>query len=213
MQWTKWVHEALWVPKVKVIHWPWSHSLRFNNLNFFSSITTWPIKAKLYVESPWDEGKKTFSNYLGHLTKMATIPIYGTKSSWPSAHTRVLPSLFKWCPRVDLDLFYCTINIGPVCFCHSWTLVQFNIFKLLFLNNSWFWHILRTQVSYTGPMVLWLIFVLRITSGSMVKVVDSKKCFNSHPQVVCATDCSKAVVPMVFLFCVALWFILRGASC
>ena len=26
----KWVHEALWVPKVKVIHWPWSRSLIFN---------------------------------------------------------------------------------------------------------------------------------------------------------------------------------------
>ena len=30
MQSTKWVHEALWVPKVKIIDWPWSKSLRFN---------------------------------------------------------------------------------------------------------------------------------------------------------------------------------------
>ena len=28
-----------------------------------------------------------------------------------------------------------------------------------------------------------------------------------------ATDRSKAVVPVLFLFCVALWFILRSASC
>ena len=41
-------------------------------LNFFSSITTWPIEAKFYVESPWDEGTKTCSNCLGHMTKMAT---------------------------------------------------------------------------------------------------------------------------------------------
>ena len=27
---TKWVHEASWVPKVKVIHWPWAKWLRFN---------------------------------------------------------------------------------------------------------------------------------------------------------------------------------------
>ena len=33
------------------------------------------------------------------------------------------------------------------------------------------------------------------------------------PPVVNATDRSKAVVPVLFLFCVALWFILRGASC
>ena len=26
----KWEHEALWVPEVKVIHWSWSKSLRFN---------------------------------------------------------------------------------------------------------------------------------------------------------------------------------------
>ena len=27
-------------------------------LNSFSSITTWPIEAKFYAESPWDEGTK-----------------------------------------------------------------------------------------------------------------------------------------------------------
>ena len=34
-----------------------------------------------------------------------------------------------------------------------------------------------------------------------------------YTPVVYATDRSKAVVPMLFLFCVTLWFILRGASC
>ena len=46
-------------------------------LNFFFSITTWLIEAKFYVESPWDAGTKACSNYLGHMTKMATMPIYG----------------------------------------------------------------------------------------------------------------------------------------
>ena len=45
-------------------------------LNFFSSITTWPIEAKFYVEFPWDEGMKAYSDCLGHMTKMATMPIY-----------------------------------------------------------------------------------------------------------------------------------------
>ena len=31
-----------------------------------------------------------------------------------------------------------------------------------------------------------------------------------YPPVVYSTDCSKAVVPVLFLFLVALWFILRG---
>ena len=46
-------------------------------LNFFSSITTWPIETKFNVESPWDEGTKACSNTLGHMTKTATMPIHG----------------------------------------------------------------------------------------------------------------------------------------
>ena len=44
--------------------------------NFFSSITTWPIEAKFYVESPWDEGTKACSNCSGYMTKLANMPIY-----------------------------------------------------------------------------------------------------------------------------------------
>ena len=36
---------------------------------------------------------------------------------------------------------------------------------------------------------------------------------NMYPPEVYATDRSKAVVPVLFLFFVALWFILRDASC
>ena len=46
-------------------------------LNFFSSITTRPIEAKFHVAPPCDEGTKAFSNGPGHMTKMATMPIYG----------------------------------------------------------------------------------------------------------------------------------------
>ena len=46
-------------------------------LNFFSSITTWPIDAKFYVESPWHERTKACSNCLGHMNKMATMPTCG----------------------------------------------------------------------------------------------------------------------------------------
>ena len=35
----------------------------------------------------------------------------------------------------------------------------------------------------------------------------------TNPPVIYATDRSKAVVPVLFLSCVALWFMLRGASC
>ena len=43
----------------------------------FSSKTAWPIKPKFYVEPPWDGGTKVYINGLGHMTKMAAMPIYG----------------------------------------------------------------------------------------------------------------------------------------
>ena len=37
----------------------------------------WPIKAKLYVALPLEEGKKVYINGAGHMTKMAAMLIYG----------------------------------------------------------------------------------------------------------------------------------------
>ena len=45
--------------------------------NVFSSETARPIKAKFYVEPPWEGGTKVYINGPGHMTKMAAIPIYG----------------------------------------------------------------------------------------------------------------------------------------
>ena len=58
----------------------------FTFSNIFSSETAWPIKAKFYVEPPWEGGTKDCINGPGHMTKMATMPIYGKnlkKSSSP----------------------------------------------------------------------------------------------------------------------------------
>ena len=46
-------------------------------LNIFSSETALPIKAKFYVEPPWEVGTKVYINGPGHMTKMAAMPIYG----------------------------------------------------------------------------------------------------------------------------------------
>ena len=45
-------------------------------LNFFSSITTRPIEDKFHVEPHWDRVTNVCSNGQGHMTKMATMPIY-----------------------------------------------------------------------------------------------------------------------------------------
>ena len=68
-------------------------SLRFSISNFVSLETAGPIEAKFYMEPPWDGRTKFYSNNLGHMTKMAAMPIYGKnhkqssslepKSRWP----------------------------------------------------------------------------------------------------------------------------------
>ena len=58
----------------------------FTISNIFSSETAWSIKAKFYVEPPWEGGTKVCVNGPGHMTKMVAMPIYGKnfkKSSSP----------------------------------------------------------------------------------------------------------------------------------
>ena len=58
------------------------------------------------------------------------------------------------------------------------------------------------------------ISLLRVASGPRVKLASSKSALNPPPpRVVCSTDRSKAVVPVLVLLFVALWFILRGVCC
>ena len=46
-------------------------------LNFFSSKSNMPIKAKFNIYPHWTIGMKTDSNVPGHMTKMASRPICG----------------------------------------------------------------------------------------------------------------------------------------
>ena len=58
------------------------------------------------------------------------------------------------------------------------------------------------------------ISVLRVASGPRVKLASCKSALTPPPPPppppVCSTDRSKAVVPVLVLLFVALWFILRG---
>ena len=44
--------------------------------NIYSKATG-PIVTKLHIELNWPEGRKVYSNSLGHMTNMAAMPIYG----------------------------------------------------------------------------------------------------------------------------------------
>ena len=50
---------------------------RPHSLNIFSSETMGLIKVKFHMKPPWDGGTEVCSNGPGHMTKMATTPIYG----------------------------------------------------------------------------------------------------------------------------------------
>ena len=57
-----------------------------HNFKRFLLETAWTIKAKFYVEPPWEGGTKVYINGPSHMTKMAAMPIYGKnlkKSSSP----------------------------------------------------------------------------------------------------------------------------------
>ena len=55
------------------------------------------------------------------------------------------------------------------------------------------------------------ISVLRVASGPRVKLASCKSALK--PPVVCSTDRSKAVVPVLVLFFVGLWFFYEAICC
>ena len=59
-------------------------------LKIFFSETAWPIKAKFYVEPPWEGVTKVYINRPGHMTKMAAMPIYGKNLKKSSPEPEVL---------------------------------------------------------------------------------------------------------------------------
>ena len=74
MQLTNWVHEY---QRLRSFIDLGPRSLRFIISNFFSWEAARLIDAKFHVEPQWDGGMKVYSNSPGHMTKMATMPIYG----------------------------------------------------------------------------------------------------------------------------------------
>ena len=77
----------------------------FTFSNVFSSGTTGPIEVKFHVEPPWDGGTKVCIWGLGHMTKMAAMPIYGKK---PFKNLLIRN---RW---ADLHEMVCSIwDVGP----------------------------------------------------------------------------------------------------
>ena len=96
-------------------------------LNIFSE-TALPIKAKFYVELPWEGRTKGCINGPVHMTKMAAMPIYGKNlllqnqtsydlEIWHVAlGTQALQSFYKWWPWLTLIYFMARSNLVPYAF-------------------------------------------------------------------------------------------------
>ena len=102
--------------------------------NVFSKTNTRPLEAEFYMEPPWDVRMKNCSNVPGHMTKVASRPIYtyvktfknlllrnqeadDLETWYTTSGTQVLQNLFKWWYWVDLDHFYDMVQFVSFCFC------------------------------------------------------------------------------------------------
>ena len=71
-------------------------------------------------------------------------------------------AFFKWWPWVALDHFYDRVNFVSICFCMGDSLYSIEcsyISKFVLIQ-----HILSTQVSDTGPVVLWFSYMFYLLS-------------------------------------------------
>ena len=82
----KWVNEVKWVSKVNVILWPWSKVTQISTFKLVFLKNSRAIWTKVHMKAWGGIGMKIYTNELGHMANMATMPIYGKnlkKSSSP----------------------------------------------------------------------------------------------------------------------------------
>ena len=110
--------------------------------------------------------------------------------------------------QLDSNLY--TLSKTPINLKHLKTeLVGFDIEKGTEILNGFLW--LSSALTELGAFMrteFLCVSVLRVASGPRVKLASCKSALN--PTAVYSTDRSKAVVPVLVLLFVALWFILRG---
>ena len=80
--------------------------------NIISSETTGPIEAKFHMEPPWDGGMKVGSNGPGHMTKMATMPIYGKNLKNLLLRNQKADDLETWYAASSTTMFVQMMTLG-----------------------------------------------------------------------------------------------------
>ena len=107
-----------------------------------------------------------------------------------------------WPAVVQLLVF---IYSGTQQNCHEYPSLFIIVINLIFMFLLW----CTDELGAFMRSEFLCISVLKVASGPRVKLAGSKNALNGP--LVYSTDRSKAVVPVLVLFFVALWFILRSA--
>ena len=140
---------------VKVIHWPWSKVIQIQH--FQTSFpekplgrlksNLWQLGPNMCILGPNGIEEQKFVKivqvtwprwppclYTWKTWKMFLLwnqKAFDVESLYAALVTGVLPSLFKWWPLVDLDLFYGDVKFGPLCLCMGKKLRQWILQKLV----------------------------------------------------------------------------------
>ena len=143
MQLTKWVHKPVWISKVSVIDWPWSKVTQIQHLQTsFPKIRLGGLKPN-FIWSLNGMGEQTFVQMVQvtwpmwppcpyMLKTLKNLLLRNRKAddheSWYAASgTLVLPSLFKWWPKLTLTYFTARPNLVPYAF--VWEKVNNGFFR------------------------------------------------------------------------------------
>ena len=87
---------------------------------------------------------------------------------------------------------------------HEYSSLFIIVINLIFMFSLW-------CIDWVGSLFanrIFMYFCIKSSIGTQVKLASCKSALN--PPLVCSTDRSKAVFPVLVLLFVALWFILRG---
>ena len=106
------------------------------------------------------------------------------------------PPWFRY--RFSFTLAYSRIS-------HEYSFLFIIVINLIFMFSLW-------CIDWVGSLyanrIFMYFFCIKSSIGTQGEVSWLWKCF--RPPVVCSAGRPKAVVPVLVLLCVALWFILRG---
>ena len=150
-------------PKVNVIHWPLSKITQIQYCQTFLLKHTRSFEAKFHIEPPWDVGMKICSNVSGHMTKMASGPIYGISFFGNKRPMTLKLGIQHWvlkyyqiCSNDDTGL---TLTICFLMLLHGWQLIVIHVL-IQHLSYALRW-VIQDQWSsgsnsYNEVIVLWL---------------------------------------------------------